>query len=101
MLDTPLQADTIYLYGIRQTSLSNTISQAFAMRLPVGSVGEMGGGKPMITSARGHLSRCRTADYYILPHSFLCRMAHRNIHVVLGVNGVVYDVTSKTPGTIE
>jgi GMP synthase (glutamine-hydrolysing) len=98
------QADRIYLEEIRAAGLYDAIWQAFAVLLPVRSVGVMGDsrtyervlGLRAVTSSDG-----MTADYYPFPHDFLGRTASRIINEVQGVNRVVYDVTSKPPGTIE
>ena len=103
-LDILRQADTIYLDEIRKAGLYDTIWQAFAVLLPVKTVGVMGDGRTYdhvcalraVTSVDG-----MTADYYPFPHDFLGRTANRIINEVRGINRVVYDVTSKPPGTIE
>ena len=103
-LDILRKADTIYLEEIRTASLYDAIWQAFAVLLPVKSVGVMGDGRSYdyvcalraVTSTDG-----MTADYYPFPHEFLGRAATRIINEVRGINRVVYDVTSKPPGTIE
>jgi GMP synthase (glutamine-hydrolysing) len=98
------QADAIYLDEIRKAGLYDEIWQAFAAILPVRTVGVMGDGRTYdyalalraVTSVDG-----MTADYYPFSHEFLGRAATRIINEVRGVNRVVYDVTSKPPGTIE
>lgn len=103
-LDALREADAIYLDEIRKANLYNIIWQAFAVILPVKSVGVMGDGRTYehvlalraVTSTDG-----MTADYYPFDHNFLGRTATRIINEVKGVNRVVYDVTSKPPGTIE
>ncbi len=98
------QADTVYLEEIRNHGLYDAIWQAFAVLLPVRSVGVMGDGRSYdrvlalraVTSSDG-----MTADYYPFPHEFLGAVATRIINEVRGVNRVVYDITSKPPGTIE
>ena len=103
-LDILRKADTIYLDEIRKAGLYDTIWQAFAVLLPVRTVGVMGDGRTYdhvcalraVTSVDG-----MTADYYPFPHDFLGRTANRIINEVRGINRVVYDVTSKPPGTIE
>jgi GMP synthase (glutamine-hydrolysing) len=98
------KADTIYLDEIRKAGLYDAIWQAFAVLLPVRSVGVMGDGRTYdyvlalraVTSSDG-----MTADYYPFEHSFLARVSTRIVNEVRGVNRVVYDVTSKPPGTIE
>ena len=98
------KADAIYLDQIRKHGLYDDIWQAFAVLLPVKTVGVMGDGRTYeyvlalraVTSVDG-----MTADYYPFPHDFLGETATRIIGEVKGVNRVVYDVTSKPPGTIE
>lgn len=98
------KADAVYLDEIRRAGLYDDIWQAFAVLLPVRSVGVMGDGRTYdyvlalraVTSTDG-----MTADYYPFPHGFLGRCATRIINEVRGVNRVVYDITSKPPGTIE
>jgi GMP synthase (glutamine-hydrolysing) len=98
------KADAIYLEEIRNAGLYDAIWQAFAVLLPVKSVGVMGDGRTYdhvcalraVTSTDG-----MTADYFPFPHEFLGRVATRIINEVRGINRVVYDVTSKPPGTIE
>ncbi|MEO1251079.1 MAG: glutamine-hydrolyzing GMP synthase [Pseudomonadota bacterium] len=102
--DTLRKADAIYLDEIRKAGLYDAIWQAFAVLLPVRTVGVMGDERTYdhvlalraVTSTDG-----MTADYYPFDHEFLGRCATRIINEVRGVNRVVYDVTSKPPGTIE
>lgn len=97
-------ADAVYLDAIRQEGLYDQIWQAFAVLLPVRSVGVMGDGRSYdrvlalraVTSTDG-----MTAESYPFTHDFLTRTATRIINEVKGINRVVYDVTSKPPGTIE
>jgi GMP synthase (glutamine-hydrolysing) len=98
------RADAIYLDEIRKAGLYDKIWQAFAVLLPVRTVGVMGDGRTYdyvcalraVTSTDG-----MTADYYDFSHDFLGRTATRIINEVRGINRVVYDITSKPPGTIE
>jgi GMP synthase (glutamine-hydrolysing) len=98
------KADTIYLEEIRNAGLYDDIWQAFAVLLPVKTVGVMGDDRTYdhvcalraVTSTDG-----MTADSYPFSHDFLSRTATRIINDVPGINRVVYDVTSKPPGTIE
>ena len=98
------QADAIYLDEIRKAGLYDEIWQAFAVLLPVRTVGVMGDARTYeyvcalraVTSTDG-----MTADYYDFPHAFLGPTATRIINEVRGINRVVYDITSKPPGTIE
>ncbi|MGE4220695.1 MAG: glutamine-hydrolyzing GMP synthase [Alphaproteobacteria bacterium] len=103
-LDTLRKADAIYLEEIRNAGLYDAIWQAFAVLLPVRSVGVMGDARSYdqacalraVTSTDG-----MTADSYPFDHAFLARTATRIINEVKGINRVTYDVTSKPPGTIE
>jgi GMP synthase (glutamine-hydrolysing) len=103
-LDTLRQADAIYLDEIRKAGLYDQIWQAFAVLLPVKTVGVMGDHRTYesvlalraVTSTDG-----MTADFFPYSMDFLGRTATRIINEVRGVNRVVYDVTSKPPGTIE
>ncbi|MET4633490.1 glutamine-hydrolyzing GMP synthase [Kaistia defluvii] len=103
-LDILRKADAIYLDEIRKAGLYDTIWQAFAVLLPVQTVGVMGDGRTYdsvlalraVTSVDG-----MTADFYPYDMNFLGRAATRIINEVKGINRVVYDVTSKPPGTIE
>ncbi|WP_051949222.1 glutamine-hydrolyzing GMP synthase [Methylosinus sp. PW1] len=103
-LDILRKADAIYLDEIRKAGLYDVIWQAFAVLLPVRTVGVMGDGRSYdhvcalraVTSTDG-----MTADFYPFDMAFLGRAATRIINEVRGVNRVVYDVTSKPPGTIE
>jgi GMP synthase (glutamine-hydrolysing) len=103
-LDILRKADSIYLEEIRAAGLYDDIWQAFAVLLPVRTVGVMGDERTYeyvcalraVTSTDG-----MTADYYHFDHEFLGRTATRIINNVRGINRVVYDVTSKPPGTIE
>ncbi len=98
------EADAVYLDEIRKAGLYDTIWQAFAVLLPVQTVGVMGDGRTYefvcalraVTSVDG-----MTADFYPYDMGFLGRAATRIINEVRGINRVVYDVTSKPPGTIE
>ena len=98
------KADTIYLEEIRNAGLYDAIWQAFAVLLPVRTVGVMGDartydyvcGLRAVTSVDG-----MTADVYPFDSAFLSRVATRIVNEVEGINRVVYDYTSKPPGTIE
>jgi len=98
------KADAIYLEEIRGSGLYDAIWQAFAVLLPVKTVGVMGDDRTYeyvcalraVTSTDG-----MTADSYPFEHGFLSRVATRIVNEVRGINRVVYDVTSKPPGTIE
>jgi GMP synthase (glutamine-hydrolysing) len=98
------RADAIYLEEIRKAGLYDAIWQAFAVLLPVRTVGVMGDGRTYdqvlalraVTSTDG-----MTAESFPFDHAFLAGVATRIINEVKGVSRVVYDVTSKPPGTIE
>ena len=97
-------ADSIYLDEIRKAGLYDEIWQAFAVLLPVRSVGVMGDERTYdnvvalraVTSTDG-----MTADWYPFPHDVMAHISNRIIREVDGVNRVVYDVSSKPPATIE
>jgi len=103
-LDILREADSVYLDAIRKEGLYNDIWQAFAVLLPVRTVGVMGDGRTYdyacslraVTSTDG-----MTADFYPFEMDFLSRVATRIINEVRGINRVTYDITSKPPGTIE
>ena len=103
-LDILRRADAVFLEEIRHAGLYDAIWQAFAVLLPVRTVGVMGDARSYdfacalraVTSTDG-----MTADYYPFPHEILGRAATRIINEVRGINRVVYDITSKPPGTIE
>ena len=103
-LDLLRRADAIYLEEIRAAGLYDAIWQAFAVLLPVRTVGVMGDGRTYdqvcalraVTSTDG-----MTADVYPFDVGFLNRVAGRIVNEVRGINRVTYDITSKPPGTIE
>lgn len=103
-LDILRKADDIYIEEIRKAGLYDEIWQAFAVLLPVKSVGVMGDERTYentcalraVTSVDG-----MTADWYHMPYEVLARMSSRIINEVRGINRVTYDITSKPPGTIE
>jgi GMP synthase (glutamine-hydrolysing) len=98
------RADAIFLEEIRAAGLYDAIWQAFAVLLPVRTVGVMGDGRTYdhacalraVTSTDG-----MTADVYPFDAAFLTRVAGRIVNEVRGINRVTYDITSKPPGTIE
>ena len=98
------RADAIYLEEIRAAGLYDQIWQAFAVFLPIRSVGVMGDGRTYehvialraVTSTDG-----MTADWFAFPPDVMARISNRIINEVDGVNRVVYDVSSKPPATIE
>jgi GMP synthase (glutamine-hydrolysing) len=98
------KVDSIFLEEIRTAGLYDAIWQAFAVLLPVRTVGVMGDGRTYdeacalraVTSTDG-----MTADVYPFDMAFLARVANRIVNEVRGINRVTYDITSKPPGTIE
>jgi GMP synthase (glutamine-hydrolysing) len=98
------EADEVFLEEIRNAGLYNEIWQAFAVLLPVRTVGVMGDERTYeyvcalraVTSVDG-----MTADWYHMPHEVLSRTSNRIINEIRGINRVVYDVSSKPPSTIE
>jgi GMP synthase (glutamine-hydrolysing) len=103
-LDILRKADAIYIDEIRKAGLYDKIWQAFAVLLPVRTVGVMGDARTYdhvcalraVTSTDG-----MTADFYPFDMAFIGRVATRIINEVNGINRVTYDITSKPPGTIE
>lgn len=98
------EADQIFLDEIRKANLYSAIWQAFVVLLPVSTVGVMGDqrttGNAIALRAVSSIDGM-TADFFPLPTELLGRIANRLINEVRGINRVVYDVTSKPPGTIE
>jgi GMP synthase (glutamine-hydrolysing) len=98
------EADAIFLEELRSAAFYEKTSQAFAVLLPVKSVGVMGDGRTYesVVALRAVTTEdFMTADWARLPHDLLDRVSRRIVGEVRGVNRVVYDVTSKPPGTIE
>ena len=103
-LDILRLADSIYIDAIKKAGLYDEIWQAFAVLLPVKTVGVMGDARTYeyvcalraVTAIDG-----MTADFYNFSHEFLADVAGRIINEGRGINRVVYDITSKPPGTIE
>ena len=103
-IKTLQDADAIYIEEIKKAGLYNEIWQAFSVLLPVKTVGVMGDGRTYenvlalraVNSVDG-----MTADVYHFTSEFLCKVTNRIINEVRGINRVVYDYTSKPPGTIE
>ena len=98
------EADDIYIDELKASGLYQKTWQAFAVLLPIQTVGVMGDqrtyenviGLRAVTSVDG-----MTADWAQLPHDFLARVSNRIINEIKGVNRVVYDISSKPPSTIE
>jgi len=103
-LDIVREADEILLSEVRRAGVYKKVWQAFAVLLPVRSVGVMGDRRTyqrvvvlrLVQSTDG-----MTANWYPIPHELLARISTRIVNEVRGVNRVVYDVTTKPPGTIE
>lgn len=103
-LDILREADDIFITAIKEAQLYNEIWQAFAILLPVQSVGVMGDSRTYeyvlslraVTSVDG-----MTADWFQFEHDFLSAVSNKIINKVRGVNRVVYDISSKPPATIE
>lgn len=103
-LDILREADDIFIKAIKKNNLYNKIWQAFAVLLPVQSVGVMGDSRTYefvlalraVTSVDG-----MTADWYPFEHDFLAEVSNTIINKVRGINRVVYDISSKPPATIE
>jgi GMP synthase (glutamine-hydrolysing) len=103
-LEVLRQADAIFLEELSAAGLERRVAQAFAVLLPVQSVGVMGDGRTyenVVALRAVETDDFMTADWSRLPHEVLARSSTRIINAVKGVNRVVYDVTSKPPGTIE
>jgi GMP synthase (glutamine-hydrolysing) len=98
------EADQVYMDILHEDGLYNDIWQAFAVLIPVQTVGVMGDqrtyenllGIRAVTSTDG-----MTADWYRMPADTLSKISNRIVNSVPGINRVVYDITSKPPGTIE
>jgi len=103
-LSTLRDADAIVLEEIERAGLMRTVSQAFAVLLPVQSVGVMGDARTYddVLAVRSvETEDFMTADWSHLPYEVLARISSRVINEVRGVNRVVYDISSKPPATIE
>jgi GMP synthase (glutamine-hydrolysing) len=103
-LDILRNADAVYIDQIRKAGLYDQIWQAFAVLLPIKSVGVMGDGRTYdnVVALRAVTSRDgMTADWFQFPHDVLGRISNRIINEVKGVNRVTYDISSKPPATIE
>ncbi|MFO0486489.1 MAG: GMP synthase (glutamine-hydrolyzing), partial [Sphingobacteriia bacterium] len=98
------EADALFINALREHGLYDQVWQAFAVLLPVSSVGVMGDERTYenvaalraVTSIDG-----MTADWAHLPYDFLAKVSNKIINTVKGINRVVYDISSKPPATIE
>jgi len=98
------QADAIFIDELRAADWYDKVSQAFAVFLPVKSVGVMGDGRvyDYVVALRAvQTSDFMTAKWAELPHELLARVSNRIVNEIRGISRVVYDVTGKPPGTIE
>jgi GMP synthase (glutamine-hydrolysing) len=104
------EADAIFTGELARAGLlgkpgaKKTVSQAFAVLLPVRSVGVMGDGRTYqetIALRAVRTSDFMTAEWFPLPHRLLANISNRIVNEVHGVNRVVYDITGKPPATIE
>lgn len=98
------EADAIFIEELKKDGHYDNVWQAFAALFPVKSVGVMGDARTYayVVSLRAVTSKdAMTADWAHLPHEFLAKVSSRIINEVKGVNRIVYDITSKPPGTIE
>lgn len=103
-LDVLREADAIFIDELHTSGLYDSIWQAFAVLLPVNSVGVMGDARTyenVVALRAVHSRDGMTADWYPLPHDLLGRVSTRIINEVAGVNRVCYDISSKPPATIE
>ncbi len=98
------RADAIFIEELRRHELYDKVSQAFAVFLPVRSVGVMGDGRRydyVIALRAVETIDFMTARWARLPYEFLDRVVHRVINEVPGISRVVYDISGKPPATIE
>jgi GMP synthase (glutamine-hydrolysing) len=98
------EADSIFIEELHGAGLYDATAQAFVVLLPVRTVGVMGDGRTydhVVALRAVETSDFMTADWARLPQEFLARVSSRIVNEVRGINRVVYDITSKPPGTIE
>jgi GMP synthase (glutamine-hydrolysing) len=98
------RADDIFIQELRSSGWYDKTAQAFAVFLPVRSVGVMGDGRTyenVVALRAVQTTDFMTADWAPLPHELLARISNRIINEVRGINRVTYDISSKPPATIE
>ena len=98
------RADDIFIHELRTSGWYDKTAQAFAVFLPVRSVGVMGDGRTyenVVALRAVQTTDFMTADWAPLPHELLARISNRIINEVRGINRVTYDISSKPPATIE
>ncbi|HUY83950.1 MAG TPA: glutamine-hydrolyzing GMP synthase [Steroidobacteraceae bacterium] len=98
------RADAIFIEELRRADLYDAVSQAFAVFLPVRSVGVMGDGRryePVVALRAVETIDFMTARWARLPYEFLDRVVHRIVNEIAGISRVVYDISGKPPATIE
>ena len=98
------RADAVFIEELRNSGWYDKTAQAFAVLLPVRSVGVMGDGRTyenVVALRAVQTSDFMTADWAPLPHELLARVSNRIINEVRGINRVTYDISSKPPATIE
>ena len=98
------EADAIFIEGLREADLYDKVAQAFVVFLPVRTVGVMGDQRTyehVVALRAVETTDFMTANWARLPAEFLGEIASRIVNRVRGINRVVYDITSKPPGTIE
>jgi GMP synthase (glutamine-hydrolysing) len=98
------RADAIFIDELRAAGWYDRVAQAFAVFLPVRSVGVMGDGRTyenVVALRAVQTTDFMTADWAPLPHELLARVSNRIINEVRGINRVTYDISSKPPATIE
>jgi GMP synthase (glutamine-hydrolysing) len=103
-LDVLREADAIFIEELHAANVYDSIWQAFAVLLPINTVGVMGDARTyenVVALRAVHSRDGMTADWYPLPHDLLGRASNRIINEVRGVNRVCYDISSKPPATIE
>src|SRR5262249_45140658 len=98
------RADDIFIQELRDAGWDDRTAQAFAVFLPVESVGGVGDGRTyeyVVSLRAGETTDFMTAGWAPLPHELLARVSNRIINEVRGINRVAYDISSKPPATIE